>query len=73
VDVVAVLECPFCNEIIEVEPPDRFHSAFSSAKPIQNIFHGKIIQQKVRCKNQDCKKAVPVYWYAPMDYFNRTV
>jgi hypothetical protein len=70
---MAVLECPSCNEILEVEPPDRLHSAFSSAKPIQKMFHGKIIQKKVRCKNQGCKKTVTVYWYAPLECLNRIV
>jgi len=68
---MAVLECPSCNEILEVEPPDRIHSAFSSAKPMPKSFHGKIIQKRVRCKNKDCKKTVTIYWYAPITYFCR--
>jgi hypothetical protein len=68
---MAVLECPSCNEILEVEAPDKLHSAFSSAKPTQKGSHGKIIQKKVRCKNQDCKKTFTVYWYAPLEYFCR--
>jgi hypothetical protein len=64
---MAVLECPSCNEILEVEPPDRLHSAFSSAKPNQKISHSKIIKERVRCKNQDCKKTLTVYWYAPLE------
>jgi hypothetical protein len=66
---MAVLECPSCYEILEVEPPDRLHSALSSAKP-KNC-HGKIIQKRVRCKNKDCKKIVTIYWYAPLEYFRR--
>ncbi|MGD0451166.1 MAG: hypothetical protein ABSA79_08965 [Candidatus Bathyarchaeia archaeon] len=68
---MAVLECPSCNEILEIEPPDRRHSTLISAKPIPKNFHGKIIQKKVRCKNQDCKKTITVYWYAPLEYFCR--
>jgi hypothetical protein len=68
---MAVLECPSCSEILEVEPPDRLHSAFSSAKPIPSSFHGGIIKKKVRCKNQACRETVTVYWYAPLEYFNR--
>jgi len=66
---VAVLECPFCYEPIEVEPPDRLHTAFSSAKPIRNSFHGNVVKKKVKC--QGCKKTVTVFWYAPLEYFNR--
>jgi len=66
---MAVLECPFCYEPIEVEPPDRFHTAFSSAKPIRNSFHGNVVKMKVKC--QECKKAVTVFWYAPLEYFTR--
>jgi hypothetical protein len=68
---MAVLECPFCYEPIEVEPPDRFHTAFSSAKPIRNSFHGDVVKKKVKCQNQECKKTVTVFWYAPLEYFNR--
>jgi hypothetical protein len=64
---MAVFECPSCNEILEVEPPDKRHSAFSSAKPKQKMPHSKIIQKRVRCKNKDCKKTVTVYWYAPLE------
>ena len=66
---MAVLECPFCYEPIEVEPPDRLHNAFSSAKPIRNSFHGNVVKKKVKC--QKCKKTVTVFWYAPLEYFNR--
>jgi hypothetical protein len=66
-----VLECPFCSKPFEIEPPDRIHSAFSSAKPIRNSFHGDVMKLKVKCKNPECKKIVTVYWYAPLEYFNR--
>ena len=68
---MAVLECPFCYEPIEVEPPDRFHTAFSSEKPIRNSFHGDVVKRNVKCQNQKCKKTVTVFWYAPLEYFNR--
>jgi hypothetical protein len=68
---MAVLECPFCFEILEVEPPDRFHTAFSSAKPIPNSYHGDVVKKKCKCRNQDCKKLITVFWYAPLEYFNR--
>jgi len=64
-----IIECPSCNEILEIEPPDRLHSALISAKPIPKSFHRKIIQERVRCKNQDCRKTIIVYWYAPLEYF----
>jgi hypothetical protein len=68
---MAVLECPSCSEILEVEPPDKLHSAFSSAKPISKSYHGRLVQKEVRCQNEDCKKAFTVYWYAPLEYFAR--
>jgi len=68
---MAVLECPFCYEILEVKPPDRLHSAFSSAKPIQNSYYGDVVKKKYKCQNPDCKKSVTVFWYAPLEYFNR--
>jgi hypothetical protein len=68
---MAVLECPFCYEILEVKPPDRLHSAFSSAKPISNSYHGDVVKKKYTCQNPACKKSVTVFWYAPLEYFNR--
>ena len=67
---MAIIECPFCDEILEVEPPDGFHITLST-KPIPKSFHGDIIQKEVRCKNQDCKKTVTVYWIAPIEYLTR--
>jgi hypothetical protein len=68
---MAVLECPFCYEILEVKPPDNLHTAFSSAKPIPNSYHGEVIKRKYTCQNPDCKKSVTIFWYAPLEYFNR--
>ncbi len=67
---MTIIECPFCDEIIEVEPPDRFHISLS-AKPIPKTFHGDIIQMEVRCNNQVCKKTVMLYWIAPTEYITR--
>jgi hypothetical protein len=67
---MAVFECPACNEILEVKPPDRQHSAFSSAKPKQKMPHSKIIQKRVKCKNKDCRKTVTVYWYTPLEFLS---
>ncbi|MGE5637948.1 MAG: hypothetical protein ACM3WQ_04495 [Chloroflexota bacterium] len=66
-----VLECPFCSGILEAESPDRLHTAYSMKKPIASIFHGQVIKKKSRCQNPECKKQITVYWYAPLDYFNR--
>jgi hypothetical protein len=68
---MAVLECPFCYKPFEIEAPDKLHTAFSPEKPIRNSFHGNIIKLKVKCKNPECKRTVTVYWYAPLEYFNR--
>lgn len=68
---MAVLECPFCYEILEVKPPDKLHTAFSSVEPITRSYHGDVVKKKYKCQNQNCKKAIPVFWYAPLEYFNR--
>ena len=69
VEVMAVFECPFCNEILEVKPPDKLHTAFSFENPIQNSYYGKIMKKKIECPN--CKKTIAVFWYAPLEYFSR--
>jgi hypothetical protein len=68
---MAVLECPFCNEILEIKPPDKLHTAFSVVKPIPHSYHGDILKKKQKCQNQNCKKSITVSWYAPLEYFNR--
>jgi hypothetical protein len=67
---MAVIECPFCNELLKIEPPDRFHISVS-AKPIPKTFLGDIIQKQVICRNEECKRKVTVYWIAPIEYFTR--
>jgi hypothetical protein len=66
-----VLECPFCNEIFEAESPDRLHSAYSLEKPISSSYHGDVVKKRHRCQNPECKKPITIYWYAPMNYFDR--
>ena len=66
-----VLECPFCNETFEAESPDKLHSAYSIEKPLASSYHGYVVKKKHRCQNPECKKPITIYWYAPLDYFNR--
>jgi hypothetical protein len=66
-----VLECPFCSQIFETESPDKLHTAYSLKKPITNIFYGKVFEKRFRCQNPECRKTIRIYWYAPLDYFNR--
>jgi hypothetical protein len=68
---VATIECPFCYEILEIEPPDKLHTAFSLAKPMPESYHGKIVKKNHKCQKPDCDKPITVYWYAPMEYFAR--
>jgi len=68
---MAILECPFCNEILEVEPPDKLHTAFSFMRPIPNSYHGDIVKTIQKCQNQNCNKSITVTWYAPLEYFSR--
>jgi hypothetical protein len=65
------LECPFCGEIVEVESPDKLHSAYSIEKPLAGSYHGSVVKKKYRCQNPKCKKQIAIYWYAPLDYLNR--
>jgi hypothetical protein len=68
-----VLKCPYCNRSFVPEPPenDRWHSEFSFEKPQMSSFYGNVIEQKAACKNPECKKPLTIYWYAPIEYFNR--
>jgi hypothetical protein len=66
-----VLECPFCSQIFESNSPDKLHIAYSLNRPIANIFHGRVLKKSFRCENPKCRKRITIYWYAPLDYFNR--
>jgi hypothetical protein len=66
-----VLECPFCSEIVEVTPPDKAHSMYSSKKIVANSHNNNIVEKKHKCQNPACKKLIKLYWYAPLAYFNR--
>jgi len=71
VAVMVLVECPFCNEVLEVEPPDKLHTAFSFVNPIPRSYHGDILKTKHKCPNPNCEKPVIVKWFAPLEYFNR--
>ncbi len=66
-----ILECPYCEEIIEVASSDKLHTAFSATKPIPSIYYGKVKVKRHKCKNPKCGKRVTVYWYSPLEYFSR--
>jgi len=66
-----LLRCPYCDWPLEVNPPDRVHSAFSFDKPLRDSFYGEVIEQKLVCQNPKCAKQITIYWYAPMSYFDR--
>ena len=66
---MATLECPFCYEILDLNPPDKLHSAFSFEKPLENSYHETIIRRRYTCEK--CKQSFTIYWYAPLEYFNR--
>jgi hypothetical protein len=69
--IVATIECPFCYEILEIDPPDRLHTAFSLVKPMRESYHGKIVKKNHKCQKSDCERSIAVYWYAPLEYFTR--
>ena len=68
---MATIECPFCYEILEIDPPDRLHTAFSLVKPMRESYHGKIVKKNHKCQKSDCERSIAVYWYAPLEYFTR--
>ena len=69
--MMALIECPFCNEILEVEPPDKIHTAFSFVNPIPHSYNGNIVKTKHLCPNQNCEKPIIIKWYSPQEYFER--
>jgi len=68
---ILLLRCPYCDWPFEVNPPDRVHSAYSFEKPLKGSFYGEVIEQSLVCRNPECKKPITIYWYAPMNYFDR--
>jgi len=66
-----ILECPYCHWTFEANPPDKVHSAYSFEKPLKSSFYGEVIKQKFVCRNPKCKKPITIYWYSPLNYFNR--
>jgi hypothetical protein len=66
-----VLRCPYCDEPFEVRPPDNWHSAYSFEEPLMSSFHGEVRKQTIACQNPKCKKNITIFWYAPMEYFDR--
>ena len=70
--VKSVLECPYCFEVFEVEPPDRAHTAYTSTKPEPKAFQAEIIKKKYNCKNPNCKKPITTYWFTPLDFLYQT-
>jgi hypothetical protein len=65
------LKCPYCSWILEAIPPDRAHVAYSFDKPFKGSFYGEVLEQEFVCRNPECKKHFKIYWYSPLDYFNR--
>lgn len=68
---MVAFECPSCNHVLEVKPPDRLHSAYSFDKPASKSYYGEVIEKVVACQNPDCNEQMTIFWYAPYDYFNR--
>jgi len=67
-----LFRCPHCNEwTFEATPPDSRHSAFSFEEPLMSSFNGEARTQTIVCQNRKCRKPIVIYWYAPMEYFDR--
>jgi hypothetical protein len=52
-------------------PPDEVHAAYSFDKPLKGSFYGEVVEKKLVCRNPKCRKQFKIYWYSPLDYFNR--
>jgi hypothetical protein len=68
---MTLIECPFCNTILEVEPPDKIHAAFSIVTPLPHSYYGDIVKTKHKCSNPNCEKSIIIKWFAPLEYFSR--
>jgi len=66
-----ILRCPYCDSPFEARPTDNWHSAYSFEEPLISSFHGEVKKQEIACQNPKCKKLITIYWYAPMEYFDR--
>jgi hypothetical protein len=66
---MAVIECPFCHHDLEIKPPDKLHIAFSLEKPIPQSYYDNLLKKDAVCQN--CKRAITVFWYSPLEYFSR--
>ena len=40
-------------------------------KPLPKSFHENVVKKTHKCQNPECKKPITVFWYAPLEYFNR--
>jgi hypothetical protein len=69
--MMVLVECPFCNEVFEVEQPDKLHTAHSLVNPIPHSYYGSIVTTKHLCPNPNCEKPIVIKWYSPMEYFER--
>ncbi len=65
-----VLNCPYCNAIFEVTPPDSWHFESSLEEPLMSEVYGEVKKQELVCKNSKCRKSITVYWYAPIEYLH---
>jgi hypothetical protein len=68
---MVLIECPFCNQLLEVKPPDKIHTAFSIVDPLPHSYYGKILKTMHKCPNPNCEKTILVKWYTPQEYFSR--
>jgi hypothetical protein len=69
----AVLECPSCHWIFEVQAPDSLHPSAALEKPLNVGIVGDVLFSEGHvCRNPRCKKQFTIYWYDSKLYLNRT-
>jgi hypothetical protein len=65
------LHCSFCKRRLEVTRPDSSHPLCLLEKPSDDEAEGDVVTQVCTCKNSDCNKEIPVYWYEAKMFLDR--
>jgi hypothetical protein len=68
---MVLIEGPFCNTILKLNPPNKLHTAFSFVTHNEEVTMEKIVKTKNRCPNGNCEKSIIIKWFAPLEYFNQ--
>jgi hypothetical protein len=62
------LRCPYCQCILEVQPPNNWYNVYSFKEPLKQSYPGEVKKQEIVCQNPECQKKITIYWHAPIAY-----